>query len=203
MSETKKAYPLSWPDGWPRVQKNSRRSSIFGGSYGRRPSMDVAVTYLERELRRLKATDELLSTNVRVKLTGTPYSGQVQPDDTGIAVYFKLKGQAISLACDKWNRVECNVYAVAKHIEALRGQERWGVGSVAQAFRGYVAIAERAGGDDPWKILGIERGAGQAELTAAYREKAKLLHPDIPGTGSPEGFHRLQEAYNLIAQTLR
>lgn len=60
--------------------------------------------------------------------------------DRGAAVYFEMKGKPVSLACDKWNRVEDNIWAIAKHIEALRGQQRWGVGSIEQAFRGYTAL---------------------------------------------------------------
>jgi len=45
----------------------------------------------------------------------------------------------------------------------------------------------------PEKVLGVARGAKLEEVRAAYKEKAKLSHPDRGG--SPEAFCRLQQAY--------
>src|SRR6185295_6480416 len=106
------------------------------------------------------------------------------------------------LACDKWNRVECNVHAIAKHIEALRGQERWGVGSLEQAFRGYTALPAvgQTGGDNPWQIHGLSINASREQITDAYRTLVKKFHPDNQSTGNAERFHRIQNAYDLLGQ---
>jgi len=101
--------------------------------------MDEAFQILCGEMERLGTKSWLMSCNRARRRDGQPYSDRSQPADTGVAVYFDLKGRQVSLACDKWNRVEDNVWAIAKHVEALRGQERWGVGSIEQAFRGYMA----------------------------------------------------------------
>lgn len=45
----------------------------------------------------------------------------------------------------------------------------------------------------PEKVLGVAKGAKPEEVRAAYKEKAKLSHPDRGG--SPEAFCRLQQAY--------
>jgi len=200
MSDQKTSYPLYWPDGWPRV--SARQPSRFGGSHGRQPSMDSAVQFLSHELELLKATSTLLSTNVPRRLDGFPYSNRGQPADPGAAVFFKLNGREVSLACDKWNRVECNVHAIAKHIEALRGQERWGVGSLEQAFRGYTALPAvgQTGGDNPWQILGLSINASREQITDAYRTLVKKFHPDNQSTGNAERFHRIQNAYDLLGQ---
>ena len=72
----------------------------------------------------------MISTNLKLRLDGLPRSDQATPADPGVAVYFELDGKTIVLACDKWNRVADNIYAIAKHVDALRGQDRWGVGTV-------------------------------------------------------------------------
>lgn len=47
-------------------------------------------------------------------------------------------------ACEKWQDVYGNIYAIGKTIEALRGIERWGTGDmVEQAFTGFVALPPR------------------------------------------------------------
>ncbi|HVC62256.1 MAG TPA: J domain-containing protein [Acetobacteraceae bacterium] len=40
-------------------------------------------------------------------------------------------------------------------------------------------------------------------IHAAYRRKARLLHPDIPGTGNAAAFMAVKEAYDVLADPLR
>lgn len=192
------SYPLSWPDGWPRTAKHLRRDSLFRRPicYGaRNRSMGEAQRGLAGELARLGALKEVLSTNVKLRIDGRPYSNQPQPDDPGAAVYFELKNRPVSLACDKWNRVEDNIWAIVKHIESIRGQERWGVGSVEQAFRGYMALPApgQSSGVQWWSVLGVPINATSDQVKDAYRILVTKHHPDKGG--DVELFHRVQEAY--------
>ena len=97
-------------------------------------------------------------------------------------MYFKLESvpEGLVLACDRWLRVEDNIAAVAAHIGALRGIDRWGVGSVAQAFAGY----KRLTATPWWEVLGIDRQASAVAVKRAYKELAKLHHLDRE-TGEP------------------
>lgn len=165
--------------------------------------MDEARRGLAGELARLGARKEVLSTNVKLRLDGLPYSNQAQPDDVGAAVYFELKGKPVSLACDKWNRVECNIWAIVKHIEAIRGQERWGVGSVEQAFRGYMALPApgQSSGIQWWSVLGVPINASADQVKDAYRVLVAKHHPDKGG--DVEMFHRVQEAWRQFESMQR
>jgi DnaJ domain len=194
MSE-QQAYPLSWPDGWPRTKFRSSSNFVRAAKYGAsRHSMQESADFLIGELDLLGATKGVLSTNIKRRLDGVPYSGQAQPTDPGAALYFELKGKPVSLACDKWNRVEDNVWAIAKHIEALRGQNRWGVGSIEQAFRGYTALPAvgESEASSWWKTLGVAINATTDQVRAAYRILAKNHHPD--NGGDVEMFRRLSAA---------
>ena len=51
--------------------------------------------------------------------------------------------------------IEHNLRAIHKHIDAVRAQARWGVGSLAQAFAGFAALPEQASGRSYRDILGI------------------------------------------------
>jgi hypothetical protein len=165
------AYPLQWPAGKPRQLYPER--SRFGER-----SIDAATTILREELRRLGATDMILSTNLRLRLDGMPYSKQAQPRDQGVAVYFTYKKKPMCFACDRWDRIQDNIYAAAMTIEALRGIERWGTGDmVQQAFTGFIALPSNS----PWEALGLQPGASREEIEAAYRKKAKQAHPDAGG----------------------
>jgi hypothetical protein len=51
--------------------------------------------------------------------------------------------------------------------------------------------------------LGLDHGARPEAIHAAYRRKARLLHPDIPVTGNAEAFIAVKEAYDVLADPLR
>ena len=51
--------------------------------------------------------------------------------------------------------------------------------------------------------LGVGHDAAPAALTAAYRRKARVLHPDIPVTGDAAAFVAVKEAYDVLVDPLR
>jgi DnaJ-like protein len=189
MSEAAQRFPLSWPAGWRRTPGAQRRRAAFR-SYRQQISVTQALGRLERELRLLDARAEILSTNVRLGLRGAPLSREPEPADPGAAVYFELAGKPRCLACDRWERVADNVAAIAQHIDALRRIERYGVGTMEQAFAGYAALPPTA--VDWWLVLGVKESASLAEVEAAFRDLAHEHHPDRGGRH--EDMARLTEA---------
>lgn len=169
------AFPLSWPAGWPRARRSQR--SRFGQN-----SLYKSRAFLQHELRLLGATSVVLSTNIPLRLDGLPYSGSKEPADHGVAVYFRLKGEPRVLACDKWDRVADNMTALAKHIEAVRGQVRWGVGSLEQAFGGYKALPEMGARKQWWEVLALKPDAGIDEVERKRQELLMRHHPDRGGS---------------------
>lgn len=60
--------------------------------------------------------------------------------------------------------------------------------------------------DDPsgyYRALGVDPSATQEAITAAFRRKARLLHPDVPGTGDAAAFMRVKEAYDVVGDARR
>ncbi len=201
---TQNRYPLSWPEGWKRTPRNQTKRSRFcqrsANSGTKSISMESATDLLLNELRRLNARSPLLSTNVKLRLDGLPYSNLRPPEDVGAAVYFQLSNKPRVLACDRWDRVEDNIYAMALHIAAMRGQERWGVGSIEQAFQGYQALPPVGGtaapAVEPHIILGVPINANTDQIRDRYRALAKTEHPDAGGTH--EGWIAIQQAYDTM-----
>lgn len=205
MSEQR--YPLMWPTGWKRTPYGQRQRANFSktksevqrGADGQAVNVkkvarieagDAAVK-LEAQLDWLGAERAVLSTNVEMRLDGRPKSGRVEPADPGAACYFTFNGKRTVLACDKWDRAADNIAAIANHIDALRRIDRYGVGTMEQAFAGYVAIPHAAG-HDWWLELGVSQDATADQIEAAYRAKARTLHPDAGG--SHEAMARLNAA---------
>ena len=139
------AYPLHWPAGrkrtppaqvaWSRFQPNGR-------------AMEAAN--VQAELSRLGASNVIISTNVRLRRDGFPYSSDKPPSDAGVAVYFDYLGSQKCFPCDRWVLVEENLRAIFKSIEAIRGLERWGSKSfVEAAFTGFAALPAPGAESEP------------------------------------------------------
>lgn len=159
--------------------------------------MADGLTDMQREARAFHAENLVISTNVVLRNDGLPRSDQRAPLDPGVAVYFSLKGNRMVLACDKWDRVEDNLYAIACHVEAIRRQQRLGVGSVEQAFAGYTALPAPGTfkGATWWNVLGCAHDAPIEVVKSAYLEKAKAAHPDSAG-GSHDKMIELNAAWD-------
>ena len=47
--------------------------------------------------------------------------------------------------------------------------------------------------------LGIDPSAAPEDIVAAYRRKARLLHPDVPVTGNSDAFVAVKQAYDILS----
>ena len=233
--EPVEAYPLHWPTGRKRTKAHDRRRAQFGRletnetstgwKYNEKKRLTVhgairrLINQVDAFTRRghvyvIDPATVVVSSNVRTRNDGLPYSNAAEPDDPGVAVYFELEGEPHCLACDTWDRVADNIAAVAKHLEAMRGMERWGVGDLRTHFAGFKALP---GGNtvQPAMTLGeaagfVEEAADQGGLMSlaqaviddvgafkrAMRYAAKRCHPDTGG--SEDEFKRLQEAKRVL-----
>jgi hypothetical protein len=189
-------YPLQWPIGHKRTLSPLR--SKFKATLGR------AIQNVIEEVSRLKygcVTDDadedvVISSNVPLRLDGLPRATYSQVKDCGVAVYFNYQKKPVVLCCDKWDKVEDNMHALAKTIEYTRAQERWGVSDfIEKAFTGFQALpAPKAW----WDVIGCQPHASWEEIQKAYRQKVKEVHPDA--CGSTEDFQNLQVAMAAAQQ---
>lgn len=181
--------PLDWPQGWPRAKRRTR------ARFDSRRSPWAAGEGLDNELRRLGAREIVITTGLPVRVDGRGFiSNAPKLNDPGAACYFKVKERPTVLACDAWERVESNLHALALHVGSIRGQERWGVGTIEQAFTGYTALSPSNG--KPWwfEPLGIDTlvGLTEEDVGIYFRAAAPTAHPDTGGTN--EEFDRLIKA---------
>lgn len=191
MNTTRNSYPLSWPPGWKR--HSYRDNPRFA-----RRTIDDAVSEILRQLKLLGVRDweVIISANLVLRNDGLPKSGQSNPADSGVAVYFKLKNQDRVLATDKWINVADNLHAIARHIDSTRAQERWGVGNIAQAFAGYTALMSGREIRDWWLVLGVQAHTPTDVVITARNALAKQHHPD--NGGSVDKMSELNEAFTAF-----
>jgi len=202
------AYPLAWPQGWPRTPA-SRRSYNW---QLKKATFDSARRALYEELRRLGATAVTLSTSIPLRLDGQHYATQKPDgDDPGVAVYFTLRNKQMAMARDCFDNCAQNLRSLGLAIEHLRGLDRHGGAAMLErAFAGFAALPPPGGGSADeiidWRkeFQPVPEGFAKVELLALiehrYRTKAKTAHGDTGGSDS--AMIRLNLAIKLAREEL-
>lgn len=187
------AYPLQWPVGYKRTDPQHRKHAQFKTSFASARDCTIA------ELKRMGCKLIIISSNIPLKKDGLPYAvpfGKTNVvDDVGIAVYFDMDGTKV-IACDAYPTLDDNMQAIFKTIEALRGIDRWKCSEIiSRSFTGFTALPETVG-EDPYRVLGINRGASKTDIKRAYTKKLFEVHPDHGGNESD--FIKVKEAFGKI-----
>lgn len=170
------AYPLTWPAGQKRAHLRD-----FGKFKPR--GFGLIRDELLDELRRLGASSVIISSDLRLRQDGLPYADQREPQDPGIAVYFRRGKKPYVIACDQFDKTWKNLRAITGTIEALRAIERYGsTKMMEQAFSGFAALPPaREAEANWWETLGVPPHAALNEIEAAYKALAIKHHPDRGG----------------------
>lgn len=183
------AFPLSWPEGWPRTAPHHR-------SYNwklKAATLESARNHLYDQLRMLGAKSVTLSTNIPLRNDGEFYATlRPQDGEVGVAVYFQLRGKPMAMARDSFSSVAQNLRSLGLAIEHLRGLDRHGGAHMLErAFSGFSALPppEGAANFSPnWREIfaPIPEGLEGEELLTIiehrYRQKAKVAHSDAGGS---------------------
>lgn len=188
-------FPLEWPDGWPVTAPRDRLWSLPGGSA---QGWDRVCERLFSEMERLGASGVVLSTDQPLRQDGKPYAARRIIEEPGAAMYFTLHGRQMVMAQDRYERLVDNIRSLALAIEGMRQMQRHGGDHMMErAFSGFEALPPPGAGNAPhWStLLGCDRKASLQDIESAFREKAKLFHPDRPG-GSTVKMAELNAAYS-------
>lgn len=110
-------------------------------------------------------------------------------------VTFLLRGNKVAVKLDKWEEFGINLRCCLLIIKDMRlGEARGMTDAIRQA---YLMLPEPIVKRDPWEILGIRPGEPRELAEAAYRAKAKMLHPDI-GSEDAAKMVELNQAIDAI-----
>jgi hypothetical protein len=217
------AFPLKWPEGWKRTPASQRKSAKFtkqrvehrtwkdyaGNTHTNTYRHSDALTIAQAcqrvrdEIRAMTADDDfVLNSNLEVRLDGMPRSGQREPDDPGVVIYWrdsKVDGwPQRCMAIDRYDRVADNIAAIAATLQAMRAIERHGGAEILnRAFTGFAAL-EGPGAEHWSTVLGVNASASRVDIEAAYKRLRSQHHPDRGG--NPEEFQRVQRAYEQANQ---
>jgi hypothetical protein len=171
------AFPLSWPEGFPRTQR--REAGKF------KTSLAGALTNVQTSLRLFgvdagrAVSDVVMSSNVTL--------GVAKPADPGVAVWFVWDGEQRCIPVDRYTTVEANLQAIHHILEVRRVELRHGTLALVRAsFKGFT-LALPAPGRRTWREVLKMDGFDAAQTTAdmietRFRVLAKQRHPDAGGS---------------------
>jgi hypothetical protein len=180
------AYPLAWPEGWPRTPPSQRKDgdSSFkrqrdtGRGYKSAQAWTFAAARDElfSEIWRHGAKTCVISSNFpqgsAPSVKGlAPVEGKRRPEDEGVAIYFQRGGKPYVMACDRYHDAEGNFRSLTLALEALRQLERHGGGTMMErAYEGFAALPAPKRW---WEVLGVDAAATRVadlDAAAAYRD---------------------------------
>ena len=174
------AFPLHWPEGWPRVSEHDRDWTLPGGRTS--ASWNEVVDRLMNELRLLGAEGIVLSTNQPLRRDGLPYAATRRIDDPGAAVYFNLNDRSLAMAQDRYDLLTDNIRSLVLAIEGMRKMQRHGGGHMMErAFTGFLALSGPDSNRHWTEVLGASASMSLEEVKDCYRRRARTLHPDRGG----------------------
>jgi len=179
------AFPLCWPDRFPRTPSAKRETGAF------KTTLPGALNNVRESLRRFgtdsgrKLGDIVISSNVTL--------GEQGPADPGVAIWFTWDGFKVCIPVDRYRTVEANLQAIHHVLEARRTEMRHGGIEITRAtFSGFLALPDSKA--PAWHVvMDLPEDASTEQIRLRYRELAKAFHPDRGG--AVEAFQELNAAY--------
>lgn len=179
MSHLSFKAPLNWPEAMLATPRNQQR-----GDHGF-PALSLmeSIQYLDSELADMTITSAVLFSDIEQPLIER--LRKKVGSHTGACLHFKYSGRAYVLACDRWQLLEHNIYALHLTLRQWRSIERWGIGNLSTLLAGFEvdrmpdAAEGQTGVAEPWmEALGLGPTATLDDAVAVYHRRAKTVAHD-------------------------
>ena len=98
--------------------------------------------------------------------------------------------------------ISATAFALSAPIAQISCSRRAAAPQLALAGRG--TETDLTPGEDLYVIVGVQRTASNDEIRTAYRQKARILHPDVStASDAPQDFRRLSAAAEILLSSRR
>ncbi len=191
---------------WPRTETRPRRRSVFKSPYSK--TLDL----LFREIEYLGGRNIVIQIDVQereLRNDGWPRS-DARPMSPRVLLSLESKHGPLAYPCDRFDRWQDNLRAIALALEALRKVDRYGVTTHGEQYTGWRALPASVNGDG-FESVGeaaefiaqhsdedaVQIGGLLTVFRCAYRQAARKLHPDV-NNGQDADFKKLQKAREMI-----
>lgn len=189
---------------WPGKRTRSPRRSQFSASWSKTTDL------LETELAHLRARNIVIQADCdesQIRLDGM-LRASARMNGQGIILSFDSHHGPLSYPCDRFDRWQDNVRAIALALEALRKVDRYGVTQNAEQYKGWAKLPPPAASSFDIETVEearavILRAAGVDKViwsdpwqANAVRLAKRKTHPDHGGDAAE--FKRVCRAEELI-----
>ena len=188
MAEILYKHPLKMPSGWVMTPVNATQ---YQNSFSQNMTIDEALRFLDEELKSLNYSATIY-TNYNSIIN--PRLRKQSSANNGVSVIIHKGQYNYHLACDKWGRVEHNIYALYLTIHSLSNIEEWGIATKEYTLSLFSGAMMRIGDNvssnselnsnvtsltSEWMAtLGLGSTASLSDANAIYRNRAKLFRDD-------------------------
>lgn len=203
MGITFQVAPIS---NWPGKITSARKSSPFRSTY------TATLDLLDRELAHLRVRSAVIELSVvrdDIRIDGC-LRANARPSDPRVILSFEGKNGPMRLPCDRYCHWHENLRAIGLSLNALRSVDRYGVTQHGEQYAGWQALPPPTNPGDHFvkdaaaTLCVHSKGFASIEVIAkdwdvcqaAYRQAARLTHPD--GGGSASDFKKVQEAFDVL-----
>ncbi len=173
--------PLSWPDSMPTTPLAKQRND---NSFSQEMPIADAINFLKEEIETLNIQNAILYTDIEqphvIRLSKKIGSR------TGACLHINHYNKSYIITCDRWQRLEHNIYAMHLVLRQWNNMELWGVGSLPKLMAGF-EIEYSANNDhqpnyletngifECLKAFGLGSTATLDDATAIYHRRAKTF----------------------------
>lgn len=171
--------PLKWPSYIPAIPLVQQRGD---SGFSANMTLDDALRFLDDEITAAGIKQAVLYTDfeqVNVERLRKKLGSR-----TGVCLQVKHLDREYILTCDKWQRIEHNVYALHLAFRNWSGMEKWGIGSIPTLMAGFEIsrsqeeIKEEEKLAECFRKFGLGSTATLDDATAIYHRRAKIISDD-------------------------
>ncbi|OMC46872.1 molecular chaperone DnaJ [Mycolicibacterium fortuitum] len=195
-------------DAWPRPETRNRQRSQFSANWS------ATLDLLDRETFHLgngrRHPDTVLQIALRERdfriSDGMPRANAV-PSHPGVILSIESAKGPLSFPCDKFDRWQDNLRAIALGLEALRKVDRYGITPGDEQYQGWRAIEAKPAKGFPNAaealvfLASVDSRAhhppAPADAAAIYRRARAEAHPDR-NSGARELWDRVEAAADRL-----
>jgi hypothetical protein len=181
--------PLKWPAHIPSTPLTKQQND---SGFSTNMTLDDALRFLDDELTAAGINQATLYTEIE-QITAERLRKRLS-SRSGVSLQLKLFDREYTITCDKWQRIEHNIYALHLTLRNFNNMEKWGLGSLNKLIAGFgtnrasdwdkskssVEQPARRADDMPdcLKEFGLGSTATLDDATAIYHRRAKSLPDD-------------------------
>ena len=171
--------PLKWPSYIPATPLTKQRGD---SGFSANMTLTDAIRFLDEEITAVGIKQAVLYTDfeqVNVERLRKKLGSR-----TGICLQVKHLNHEYILTCDKWQRIEHNVYAIHLAFRNWSSMEKWGIGSILTLMAGFEierlqeVVQEEENLAEYLKEFGLGSTATLDDATAIYHRRARNISGD-------------------------